>query len=223
MSKQIQPITESEKIVAIQHSHIPSQDNIDPNLQAIMDSLQLSDSNVYKILKGEIHNLITRFEETLIEFQQSVTDFQLNSSAMPNPEVQLKLSQLLSQQKEMFDLASKIKLELQQYYKMVPYLLMLSPIMWLSNLSTKQVRDTMFRQSLMIQRDRCLIDDDCESAFDDYNFTEAVEILMHTIVAGSEKGWKSNIIRNEVREVTTTIRDQTSGPQQQRKKRLGIF
>ena len=141
---------------------------------------------------------------------------------MTPQEINLKLSQLLVMQKELFDLTLQIKIELAQYYKMVPYLLMLSPIMWLSNLSTKQVRDTMFRQSLMIQRDRCLIDDDAASAFDDYNFTEAIEILMHTIVAGSEKGWKSNIIRNEVREVTTTIRDQTQGPQKP-KKRFVVF
>jgi hypothetical protein len=218
-----QAITEGQKIVSIQASHMSSPDNVDPNLQAIMDSLQLSDSNVYKILKGEIHQLISRFEETLISFQQAVKDFQDNNSAMSQQEVNLKLGQLLAQQTELFVCIRNIQLELQQYYKMVPYLLMLSPIMWLSNLSTKQVRDTVFRQSLMIQRDRCLRDDDSEGSFDDDNFLDAVEILMHTIVAGSEKGWKSNIIRNEVREVTTTIRDQTSNPDKQRKKRLGIF
>ena len=218
-----QPVTEGQKIVSIQASHMQSPDNIDPNLQAIMDSLQLSDSNVYKILKGEIHQLISRCEETLITFQQSIKDYQTHYAVMDSKEALLNLNLLLAQQTELFELIQGMQLELQQYYKMVPYLLMLSPIMWLSNLSSKQIRDTVFRQSLMIQRDRCLRDDDSEGSFDDDNFLDAVEILMHTIVAGSEKGWKSNIIRNEVREVTTTIRDQTANPDQKRKKRLGIF
>jgi hypothetical protein len=218
-----QPVTEGQKIVSIQASHMQSQDNIDPNLQAIMDSLQLSDSNVYKILKGEIHQLISRFEETLITFQQSIKDYQNHYAVIDSKEALLNLNLLLAQQTELFELIQRMQLELQQYYKMVPYLLMLSPIMWLSNLSSKQIRDTVFRQSLMIQRDRCLRDDDSEGSFDDDNFLDAVEILMHTIVAGSERGWKSNIIRNEVREVTTTIRDQTANPDQKRKKRLGIF
>jgi hypothetical protein len=213
-----QPVTEGQKIVSIQASHMQSQDNIDPNLQAIMDSLQLSDSNVYKILKGEIHQLISRFEETLITFQQSIKDYQNHYAVIDSKEALLNLNLLLAQQTELFELIQRMQLELQQYYKMVPYLLMLSPIMWLSNLSSKQIRDTV-----MIQRDRCLRDDDSEGSFDDDNFLDAVEILMHTIVAGSERGWKSNIIRNEVREVTTTIRDQTANPDQKRKKRLGIF
>jgi hypothetical protein len=100
---------------------------------------------------------------------------------------------------------------------------MLSPEMWLSNLSTKQVKDFQFKQSLMVQRDRCLRDDDCESGFEDDNFLDSIEILMHNKVAGAEKGWKSNIIRNEVREVTTTIRDQTSGQEPKKKKFLGVL
>jgi hypothetical protein len=79
------------------------------------------------------------------------------------------------------------------------------------------VTDIKFRQSIMVQRDRCLRDDDCEDGFADDNFLDAIEVLMHVMVSGGEKGWKSNVIRNEVREVKTTISDQTTQAKPEKK------
>jgi hypothetical protein len=125
MSKQ--PVTEGQKVVSIQASHMPTADNVDPQLQSIMDSLQLSDSNIYKILRGEIHVLISRMEEQLVIFQQSCKEYQEHYSVMDSKEAILVINRILGQQTEMFTLEQQMQMELQHYYKMVPYILMLSP------------------------------------------------------------------------------------------------
>jgi hypothetical protein len=219
MSKQT--VSESSKAMGIQAAHMPSG-NIDPNLQAIMDSLQLADSNVYRILKGEIHELMDKQGQILIGLQQNIEEFKINNAAVPDNEANLLLAKIHNDLVSLGQTNDKIVLELQEYYKMVPYLLMLSPLMWLSNLSTKAVRDIQFRQSLMVQRDRCLRDDESDG-FDDDNILDSIEILMHVMVAGAEKGWKSNVIRNEVREVKTTIEDHTSSGEKKKGGILGKF
>lgn len=220
MSQQRQPVTESMKTISVQASHMPTQNASDPNLQAIMDSLQLGDSNVYRILRGEIEELMDLLSQELVLFRQQSEVYNNHYMTMNQTQQEAQLAKILAHQNSMLKIVSSIKTELQHYYKMVPYLLMLSPLMWLSNLTKQQVRDIQFRQSLMVQRDRCLREEDCDNSFDDDNFLDAVEVLMHVMVAGAREGWKSNIIRNEVREVKTTIEDRTAP---EKKARSGLF
>lgn len=205
------------KAVAIQTSHMPSSSNIDPNLQAVMDSLQLSDSNVYRILRGEIHELMDKQGQLIVTLQQTIEDFQNIHTTTINETTQIRLAEIRNELIKLGTINDKMTMELQQYQKMVPYILMLSPLMWLSNLSSKAVRDIQFRQSLMVQRDRCLRSDESEG-FDDDNILDSIEMLMHVMVAGAERGWKSDVIRNEVRETKTTIEDRTTPP-----KKRGLF
>lgn len=215
-----QPMSDGLKAQAIHSASMPSGEQ-DPSLHAIFDSLQLSDSNVEKILQGEVNVLMERLAFMITDFQQNAEEYKNFYMTANQEKAEVMLLKLLGVQKDVKKTVADLETELEQYRKMVPYLLMLSRLMWLSNLSAKQVRDIQFRQSIMIQRDRCLRGDDADGVMDD-NFLDALEILMHNQVAGGERGWKSNVLRNEVREVRTTIEDRTSGGEPRRKK-WGIF
>jgi hypothetical protein len=187
------------KSVALQMSAQPSMPDVDANLENVLRSLQLSDGTLIRILKGEIQEQMDKLEKLVVERYQY---------QQINHEDAMKI----------LAVTQDIKHEVKHYYKMVPYLMMVSPVMWLSNLSEEEVKRIQSKQSCMVWRHRLESEDEDETkVLQDSNFYDAIEIVMHVIAAGSTKGWKSNVINKEVREQTVRILDGTEG---QKKRRL---
>jgi hypothetical protein len=127
--------------------------------------------------------------------------------------------EILFQIQESQKLMNKIELQLARYYHMVPYLLMLSPLVRLSNIDAKMVAMFCDQVDIIILRDKAMSswsDDNYETE----NFYTAIGILMKLALHESEEGWKARIVTEEKKQVITEIHDKTGG---QRKKRFGVF
>lgn len=215
------------KGLAMQMASQPTAPQMDAQLENVLKGLQLADGTLVRILKGEIQESMDKLQKTMIRCYQAMSELEKKIIVSENinaiTKEDLNKAFVLTQNlkaliaKEVLPEAENIKREVKHYYKMVPYLMMVSPIMWLSNLSEEDVRRVQSRQSCMVWRHRLENEDEDDSkVLQDSNFFDAVEILMHVIVAGSTKGWKSNVINKEVREQTVRVLDGS----EQKKRRL---
>lgn len=202
------------KATALQMSQQPSQQS-DPNIDLILQSLMIDDTDVKRILKGEIHEPLNRFRQCVGE----LSDLTLDCVKFQSVDFE-QGKKLLGVIAESQMLMGKIELQLARYYHMVPYLLMLSPLVRLSNIDGKKVDAYCRKVGIMIGRDKLMSSWD-ETSYESHNFYDALTMLIELALHESQEGWKAKIVTEEKKQVITEIRDRTSGAQ--RKKRFGIF
>ena len=203
------------KATAVQISNQPTPVQSDPNIDLILQSLMIDDTDVKRILKGEIHEPLNRFRQCLTDLSATVLDCYKVKSIDDG-----QGKELLFQIQEAQVLMNKIELQLARYYHMVPYLLMLSPLVRLSNIDGKRVDGYCRKIGIMIGRDKLMSSWD-EGSYETHNFYDALQMLIELALHESQEGWKARIVTEEKKQVITEIHDKTGGAQ--RKKRFGII
>lgn len=188
------------KAQAIQLSHQPSMpSHSDPQIDAIMSSLFLQDSDVNRILKGEFQEPINNLQQLTVKcVQHNKIDF--------------------DQGLELLAYLKEINFKLSKYYNKVPYILSMSPMMKLSNITEKEAQLLFDRQELMILTDKANRIDD-EDNYEDDNWYTAVSNLMFVTGRCSINGFMIRQLVEERKQVTTIVEDRTG----QRKRKWGIF
>ena len=202
------------KATAVQMSQQQSPASSDPNIDLILQSLMIDDTDVKRILKGEIHEPLNRFRQCITDLSATALDcYKIKS--IDNEQGK----EILFQIQESKVLMDKIELQLARYYHMVPYLLMLSPLVRLSNIDGKRVDSYCRKIGIMIGRDKLMSSFD-EGSYETHNFYDALQMLIELALHESQEGWKARIVTEEKKQVTTLIQDKTGG---QRKKKFGIL
>jgi len=202
------------KATAVQMSQQQSPASSDPNIDLILQSLMIDDTDVKRILKGEIHEPLNRFRQCITDLSATTLDcYKIKS--IDNEQGK----EILFQIQESKVLMDKIELQLARYYHMVPYLLMLSPLVRLSNIDGKRVDSYCRKIGIMIGRDKLMSSFD-EGSYETHNFYDALQMLIELALHESQEGWKARIVTEEKKQVTTLIQDKTGG---QRKKKFGIL
>jgi len=201
------------KAQIVAQSHQPSMPS-DPNIDMILQSLMIDDTDLKRILKGEIQEPLNRLRDTIELLNQTVIEC-VKAKSVDGGEAQEILAAVL----DVKPLMERVEARLTRYYHMVPYLLLLSPLTRLSNL-TQQMVDALKRKiGIMIGRDKLMASGGDES-FENANFWDALQIACEIAVQDSLGGWKMQGVVTEKRQVSTIIEDRSA---QQRKKRFGVF
>jgi len=202
------------KATAVQMSQQATPATSDPNIDLILQSLMIDDTDVKRILKGEIHEPLNRFRQCITDLSATALDcYKIKS--IDNEQGK----EILFQIQESKVLMDKIELQLARYYHMVPYLLMLSPLVRLSNIDGKRVDSYCRKIGIMIGRDKLMSSFD-EGSYETHNFYDALQMLIELALHESQEGWKARIVTEEKKQVTTLIQDNAG---RQRKKKFGIF
>jgi len=204
--------TDMTKTIAMQIAHQPSPAT-DPNIDMILQSLMIDDTDVKRILKGEIQEPLNRFRELIENLNQLIVECYKNKAVDP-----IVGKDILACVQDGYPLMEKIEKQLARYFHNIPYLLLLSPLTRLSNVDGKKVEALCRKVGIMIGRDKLMSVGD-ESSFENLNFYDALEILINLAFHESEAGWKAKVVTEEKKTVQTVITDTTG----QRKKKWGIF
>jgi len=206
--------SEQMRAIALDSSLKVQSPPSDPNIDLILQSLMVDDTDVKRILKGEIHEPLNRFRQCITDLSATALDcYKLKS--IDNEQGKELLFQIGESQK----LMNKIELQLARYYHMVPYLLMLSPLVRLSNIDGKRVEAYCRKIGIMIGRDKLMSSWE-EASYETHNFYDALQMLIELALHESQEGWKARIVTEEKKQVTTVIQDKGG---LQRKKRFGVF
>lgn len=202
-----------DRALAIQEGMRPTPPS-DPNLDMVLQSLFVDDSEIKRILKGEINESVDKLDvvtKKLGEFVLSCV--QLGSIDKAQAET---IIALLRQTNPLVD---QIQFQLSRYFRMTPYLLLLSPLVRLGNNDKKSVDEYCRKVELMIGRDKLMSTWD-EGIFDLTNFFDALTILIKMAFRESENGFKVRILTEEKRQVAVAFQD---GLPSGRRKRFKIF
>jgi len=204
---------DTTKAIAMQIAHQPSPAT-DPNIDMILQSLMIDDTDVKRILKGEIQEPLNRFRELIENLNQLIVECYKNKAVDP-----IVGKDILACVQDGYPLMEKIEKQLARYFHNIPYLLLLSPLTRLSNVDGKKVEALCRKVGIMIGRDKLMSVGD-ESSFENLNLYDALEMVIDLALHESENGWKARVVTEEKKTVQTVITDQTGG---QRKKKWGIF
>ena len=201
------------KAQAVIQSHQPSMPT-DPNIDMILQSLMIDDTDLKRILKGEIQEPLNRLRETIELLNQTVVECVKNKSVDVG-----QAEDILASVLEVKPLMERVEQRLTRYYHMVPYLLQLSPLTRLSNLTQPMVDFYKRKIGIMVGRDKLMASGGDES-FENANFWDALQMSCEIAVQDSLGGWKMQGVVTEKRQVSTIIEDRST---QQRKKRWGLI
>lgn len=179
------------KAQAIQYAHQqPYPSRTDPQIEAIMTSLFLQDSDVSRILKGEFQEPMNKLQKITVQCIQHK---------------QISYDQGL----EILAYLQEINRKLSRYYNKVPYILSLSPMMKLSNITEKEAQAIYDRQELMVLTDKANRVDD-EDNYEDDNWYTAILNLMFVTGRCSVNGFMIKQLVEEKKTVSTIIEDRSA-------------
>jgi len=163
----------------------------------MLQNLMIDDSYLKRILKGDIQEPLDNLSALIIECTQHQKIDNENA---------FKISELLR----------TINSQLAGYKQLKPFLMLLTPLMALTNLDEKQIKKLKRRVSIMVRRVMLDMDeDDLESS--DVNFWEALKLIVWNRIDDSLHGWKANVVTEQKKIIETRF---TEPP---KKKRFGIF
>jgi hypothetical protein len=203
------------KATAVQMSQQQSPVSSDLNIDLILQSLMIDDTDVKRILKGEIHEPLNRFRQCITDLSATALDCYKFKTIDDG-----QGKEILFQIQESQVMMARIELQLARYYHMVPYLLMLSPLVRLSNIDGKRVDAYCRKIGIMIGRDKLMSSWE-EESYETHNFYDALQMLIELALHESQEGWKARIVTEEKKQVITEIHDRSASSQ--RKKRFGLF
>jgi hypothetical protein len=177
----------------------PYSQRDESGIDQILQSLMLDDTDVKRILKGNIQEPLNKLQQLTIQcFQMQQIDKE--------------------QGYKIIELLKDINGQMKHYKRMIPYLLLLSPLMKLSNISEKEAASLRRRVGIIIMRDR-LDQEDEEDALQEANWFDSIEMLVNAGINCSINGWMIKQIAEERKTVNTVIQDSTL----QRKRKFGVF
>lgn len=177
----------------------PYSQRDESGIDQILQSLMLDDTDVKRILKGNIQEPLNKLQQLTIQcFQMQQIDKE--------------------QGYKIIELLKDINGQMKHYKRMIPYLLLLSPLMKLSNISEKEAASLRRRVGIIIMRDR-LDQEDEEDALQEANWFDSIEMLVDAGINCSINGWMIKQIAEERKTVNTVIQDSTL----QRKRKFGVF
>jgi hypothetical protein len=203
------------KATAVQMSQQPQPVMSDPNVDAMLQSLLLDDTDVKRILKGEVQEPLNQLRKCIETLSNtSIECYKLKTIDLEQGR------EILFQLQEAQVLMGKIELQLVRYHHMVPYLLLSSPLVSLSNITQRQEESYCRKVGIMIGRDKLMSAWD-EASYETHNFYDSVQILIELRFHEAREGWKARIVTEEKKQVITEIHDKTGGGL--RKKKFGIF
>lgn len=167
-----------------------------PQQQAMMDEsssdvvlqgLMVDDSELKRILKGDVLEPLNTLAEYVVLFDKA--------QAIDH-----------AQAERIGDLLEKINARMVKFQRLIPYQILLSPLMRLTNIDEKAAKLLKLRISLMIGRDLLDINED-ELEMADVNFYDALELACFNAVSDSTKGWKANVVTEQRKIIKTTIEE----------------
>lgn len=148
-----------------------------------LQNLMIDDSDLKRILKGEVQEPLNQLQELVIE---------CNTHQKIDVEHALKILEVLK----------TLNLRLSKFQKIVPYLILLSPLMRLTNIDEKEVKMLKRRVSIMIRRDILDMDEE-ELELTDVNFYEALKIMCWNAIGDSFMGQKARIVTEQKKIIET--------------------
>jgi hypothetical protein len=205
---------EMMKTAIAQANQQPQPAISDPNVDAMLQSLLLDDTDVKRILKGEIQELLNQLRQCLA--QLTSTSLECYKTKMVDME---QGKEILFQIQEANVAMARIEIQLARYHHMVPYLLLSSPLVSLSNITQRQEEAYCRKVGIMIGRDKLMSAWD-EASYETHNFYDSIQILIELRFHEAREGWKAKIVTEEKKNIVTEIRDKTGS---QRKKWHGLI
>lgn len=206
------------KAYSLQQAQQPNTQT-DPQLDAVMQSLLIDDSDLKRILKGDLHEYLNQLKQMMVYFQQRSTlllEYFMSNKQNDNTAL---LALILKQLQEIDQQVSSVATQVKKYRRYVPYLLVFTPTSVLSNITEKEARKIYRKFDIMITRDELDCADDDE-LLEDKNFFDGLRIAYYLHVMRNTDGHTFRGLIEEKRTVTSVIADNT---QKTRKKVLGIF
>lgn len=167
-------------------------------LDVVLQNLLVADRNLMEILKGDIYELV---QDIVKHVSDAITCEKIDNAVG-------------------FDILNecrKMNTYLRPYQRIIPYLILLSHLMRLTNIDQKEVASIKRRVRIMIRRDLLTMRED-ELKMNMINFLDAVQILIFNGINDSFNGWKAKVVTEQKRTIRQELVEQPT-----RKKRLGIF
>ena len=164
---------------------------------AILQGLMIDDADLKLMLKGEIQEPLNRVRELIVEF--SALEKMDNEHA-----------------RRIIELLNTLDSRLARYQRLKPFLMLLSPLVGLTNFSEKEAVMWKRRVSIMIRRQILDMDEE-ELEIDDVNFWESLKMLIWIKITDSVMGWKPRIVTEQKKII------QTEFPQPKKKGFFGRF
>ena len=149
----------------------------------VLQNLMIDDSDLKRILKGEVQEPLNQLQDIIIE---------CNTQQKIDVEHAVKILEVLK----------TLNLRLAKFQKIVPYLILLSPLMRLTNIDEKEVRMLRRRVSIMIRRDILDMNEE-ELELTDVNFYEALKIMCWNAIGDSLMGQKARIVTEQKKIIET--------------------
>lgn len=207
------------KTAAVQAAHTPTSGG-DSQLDLVMQSLMIDDTDVKRILKGEIHEPLSRFKQLTVLLEQHLAVIlDTQSVAVLTNEQNAGLLKEMGNIKQILKLIAEIEEkiygQLESYHEYIPYLLLLSPSSVLSNITSQQAEMLWRKAKIMLMRSK-LKSKRKSRTMESRNFYDAVGIKLFLTFQRSINGATFKGLVQEKREVTTVIQDAT----REKKRRL---
>lgn len=209
-------IVKAATIQAGVQQQMQQQATADPNLEMITNSIFVDDSSLKAILKGEVDTLLNEERRTHTGLRALVVECAKNKmiDSAQVAEIQYCL-------KEAERCWRKVDDQLAHYKRMVPYLILLSPLTRLSNLTPKEVNHICLQIDIMIGRDKLMSSGEDDN-YGDANFWDSLGLGCKLAVHDSAGGWKFKGLTINTTMLHHSFQDGYPG-QPTKKKRFGIF
>lgn len=204
------------KAVSMQQAGAPSPQNTDPQLEQLMQSMLIQDTELMRILKGEIHEYLNKLEQMMTWMYQNATPMFEMYKDLTETETNKQLSSLNAQLYEMRKQMELIGTQLKRYRRYVPYLLLFTSTSVLSNITRAEAEAICRKIDIMVMRDRLDCSDD-ETALEDINFFDSIGIRLKLHILRNVEGFTFKGLIEERR----TVHNIFSEPNKQKKGRFG--
>jgi len=151
----------------------------------ILQNLMIDDPFLKQILKGEIQEQLYQLQDIIIECS---THQQID----------------IEHAGKILEVLKTMNSKLARYQRLKPFLMMLSPLVGLTNFSQEQADQMKRRVGIQISRQIVNIDEE-ELEADSINFWESLESLIWIKLQDSVEGWKPRIVTEQKKVIETTF------------------
>jgi|GEM_PF-5399029 len=196
--------------VAMQYNQ-PPKNHDDLGISDVLQTLMLTDTDIQRILKGNISEPLDKLNAILTKLDQNPKAITVQGEEI--------ITIGSSEAKEITQTLKDINKQMADYKSMIPFLFALSPLIKVSNLSQKTAEYYIQKINLMVTRYRITSTKSSDSILDK-NFFDAYLLVAQSNILSAVNGWYTRMATEEKRHIISTVET----PRQQRNKRkIGVF
>lgn len=145
----------------------------------LLQNLMVADSDLKRVLKGEIQEPLDMLRDLIIDYAEF-------------DKIKIKDAS------KILNILKTINKRISRFQRLVPYSMLLSHLMRLTNIDEKEMRYLKRKVSIMIRRDILDMDEE-DLELTDVNFYDSLKIICWNAINDSLHGWKAKVVTEQKR------------------------